>query len=908
LNTGLAVCIAGVVFAPAFLIGGGLILAGVVGAICFGLKMSDLADQMSKTQAKIRSTTTAITQMSSIVTYYNDISTLYATLLQFFGRMVADAQMLEFMDDATAMLLGLGLLSDTSSIGAAKKATTDISNACTSYIDVLSRQNINLPTDDSDGEDNEPVGPLRVSNSIAFADSLKASSEVASNQTLDGSYNISSGILERTMLPGLTSNIDFASSLMADGNCKAYLDHMESTVLVQHIKSNADDYENLRSGVWGIDPESAAQSLATFDGFRDMFAADFSVSNASGGISKDFWAMETLPTGSSMNTALAEAKPQVVELLQRTVNLAYVAERWADQYPTNPEAGEMDKAEMYQLEAASACKKALNTSAEAHNSFNSFNYQARQFQQNLDVSKNTLKDKRNSEIARANAEKAEYDSKATPSRLLIIPCVLPPLAIIAGVGVAAGYGGYSIYASKKKREIDDDLSNKLRDLDSAIMKLDHSSQSGIEFHKQSQTWVQLVENVSKNLTSVWSFLSQNKNLLIYPDMYRKLISINWAELKTRAGVVLDMLLYSPRDQMSMVMMASITTLSVSTSNINASNGTRQAKEPIIKSLLPGKSLAGKLTSQASKAAETLNQIQAMLNSPHAKSIAGINDVANGQKYTLFDIASILHTKYVESTSAQYSTISHLYSLSYLQGYRAREVANGHLSLNSFVKSSLLATRSATVLANRTAEAFSVTAKSFEDVLALIDSNLTTLDNKVKNMKDKIEETNTKLRDAIIQEIADVVALSFAIGCLGVAFSVWGAAAGPAIAVKAKIAAVVGTTGTALKTIIDSFKLADLAILISGLKDANRETQKALTTLKGIKPFFVAMTESVGSMGDELEKMTVALQVMSGNSYLWDNVQLDEEDVESLANAWEGVHQGCMKWMSVIDAQGISPSG
>ncbi|KAF4437106.1 hypothetical protein F53441_13130 [Fusarium austroafricanum] len=96
---------------------GSLFLGGLIASIIISvLKISQLAEQIAQTEAYIN----------------------------FWGRMATDANTLKTMDDATAELLGMEILEDTSIIIAAQGVKTEVQNAATIYLDTLNKQGVHI--------------------------------------------------------------------------------------------------------------------------------------------------------------------------------------------------------------------------------------------------------------------------------------------------------------------------------------------------------------------------------------------------------------------------------------------------------------------------------------------------------------------------------------------------------------------------------------------------------------------------------------------------------------------------------------------------------------------------------------------------------------------------------------------
>ena len=100
---------------------GALFIGGLVSMIALSFKMKDLYSSIADTQAQIKVVNTAVSQISSVLSNFTDLDSMYSTLNVFWGRMANNANSLSTMDNTMAMQLGTELLADPSSIITAKR-------------------------------------------------------------------------------------------------------------------------------------------------------------------------------------------------------------------------------------------------------------------------------------------------------------------------------------------------------------------------------------------------------------------------------------------------------------------------------------------------------------------------------------------------------------------------------------------------------------------------------------------------------------------------------------------------------------------------------------------------------------------------------------------------------------------
>ena len=141
------------------IIGGALFVGGLVAACYFGNKSSELAGQISNLESEVRGVNQAISDIKFVASKFGDLEGMYNSLNQFWGRMFNAAGNLKDMNDATAAAIGAKFL-DSSSIQGALDISREIKTGCATYLAVMNRSGIKLPTDDSDSDSESEAGDM----------------------------------------------------------------------------------------------------------------------------------------------------------------------------------------------------------------------------------------------------------------------------------------------------------------------------------------------------------------------------------------------------------------------------------------------------------------------------------------------------------------------------------------------------------------------------------------------------------------------------------------------------------------------------------------------------------------------------------------------------------------------------
>jgi hypothetical protein len=322
---------------------GGLLVGGILGAALLGQKMMDASQAVSTTKSQILTTQTAIGELTTIVSSFRDLNKLYSILNTFFGRMTLDADVLKTMDDVTAELLGDDTLSDPSSIEAAMDMTDDMTNACTTYADVLASQGIILPD-----------GTLSIGKDPA---SMKL---LAKARSLDETFH---------------NVVTKATDALDNGDKDKYFKLLTAAFVIHQSSISTQHFSDITSGLW-FDVPTLNSSGVIWAGFKKGV-------NIQGKHAFDI-STEVFESIDSLEGSLNFIRPEVIALLSQTARLANSAKSWADKYPTMPTTFHMRDAQTYQNSAIDACQKAQDAAFKAKNAFIDFNHQAQMYQQGLE--------------------------------------------------------------------------------------------------------------------------------------------------------------------------------------------------------------------------------------------------------------------------------------------------------------------------------------------------------------------------------------------------------------------------------------------------------------------------------------------------------------------------------------------
>jgi hypothetical protein len=567
---------------------GFLLVGGIVGACVFGKKMSDAASDVSSTKSQIATTQKAIEELTAVVANYQSLSDLYGVLNTFFGRMTLDSDVLVTLDDATAAQLGEDVLADPSSINAASDMTDAITTACTTYLDVLSKQGIVLPT--------------------TSATAIMRMTATAHSKTTSGSEILFSKAL--SLDADFHHTVTKATDALNNGNTEQYHKLLATASVIQQSSISTQHFSDVSSGLW-YDVPALTSTGAIWAGFKKgvSIQGKAALSLSSG----------TIDSADSVEGSLNSVRPEVITLLSQTVQLANTTKTWADKYPNMPTPSQMGDAQHYQDEAIAACQSAQNAAAKGNNAFVDFNHKAQTYQQGLEAQINDCNNKITG--ARASADNDRHN-------------LSPPWYVYIGGVIAV-----TAWTATEMKNISDRLDNTVNDLNGTIAGLKNHESSGITFAGQTMTWQTMVEKVSHDLFFIYNILTGVEGQLMEnPSLYAQFMKVEWQQLANNANDVLTILgAHSPVTTLSL--RKKVVSRSLRAANKNATNGGN--KQKVVDAVSADNKLGDKLMEQSKSCEETFRNINIVLALPYITDIIGYWDEAKTEKKTLFDVTTEL---------------------------------------------------------------------------------------------------------------------------------------------------------------------------------------------------------------------------------------------------------------------------
>ena len=433
-----------------------LMIGGIVAAATLGKKIADLAHEIATTESQISTVKTAMAELGIIVAAFNNLDDMYGTLNGFWGGVMNDVSAIKDMDNVTAIQLGYGILEDISSIEASLDMTNNMNAACSRYLEVLNRQGIQIP----------------VNNNSAAALTIFATSSgdcplpvKPSAQALDEQFH---------------QTVQVAGEMLKKRDDVAYEKIMAHAVTLNTASITAANHDKIATGIW-FDIPALRNSASTFGGGISSFTRSigfpslFNAGVASG----------VANNSNTLNGSLNEVRPLVKSTLEGVINLAQVMVAWSDKYPTLPK--DITEAANMRARALEVCSEAQNNAALTNNKFADFNGKAQDFSHQIEQSIGTI----NTQIdARQKQADAELSSVSAPWWVSL-----------------GGFFTVLAWEESKKSDIRNDRDAAIRDLESDIGNLTKTLNSGLSFHGQSQSWVNMAAEISGDLGSIYNDLS-----------------------------------------------------------------------------------------------------------------------------------------------------------------------------------------------------------------------------------------------------------------------------------------------------------------------------------------------------------------------------------------------------------------
>ncbi|KAF2224663.1 hypothetical protein BDZ85DRAFT_272766 [Elsinoe ampelina] len=679
--------------------------------------------------------------------------------------------------------------------------------------------------------------------------------------------------------PLFAHHVDEAKNAIIKGDMFDYLTKLKSASAVDAQVMSTQQLASISSGLW-YDVPALNNSGSIWSGFAKSLGIQ---GNAALAMSS-----EVTNQVSGIEGRLDDVRPVVVQLVEDTLSLAKTAQAWATAYPNVPDAASRPSAQVYQDNAIATCQKAQASAATANNSFNDFNHQAQDFYNSLEMQVNATND------SMQTARNAADNQKNNLS---------PPVWVYLG-----GPAAVLLWEQGQKADIDNDLNKKLQVLSQNIAQLQSMEQSGTSFNGNALTWQNMVQTVSKNLFNVYSVLTDVQGQLMEdPNLYRQFITFEWSKLVDDSQNVLTILgAQSPASSL-MVIQSPTALKSQASSTLSVANlRATPDKSTLITALSTNTNLGPQLSTQIKQCQDAFNQLNVLLTLPYMSDIVGYWNSEKTDKVTLQDVTQNLKREYVNSISMQYDSVQQLYSLAILQGFRAQNVQKGKLPMNVFINNTVESLKAALNSVKSANATFQQNSAQFTKVVNLIQSNIDTLTTRIAGLDTQIDAANKQLRDKIINEVADVVALAFATGALLISFGVIGPATAAVMSLGAKLAATAAVIAASTKGILDGLSIDDLVKLIAGLKSTKDTLQESVDELKAVQPFFKTVVQGVSAVTGTVGDMALSVQTLSDDVGLWKTVALTQDDVAAIQGSWDDLRDECLEWMDMVHGQGINP--
>jgi prefoldin subunit 5 len=254
---------------------------------------------------------------------------------------------------------------------------------------------------------------------------------------------------------------------------------------------------------------------------------------------------------------------------------------------------------------------------------------------------------------------------------------------------------------------------------------------------------------------------------------------------------------------------------------------------------------------------------------------------------------------------EYQTVEQLYSLAILQGQRAENVKNGRITLQVFINNTVTSLRAALKAAQSASGEFQASSGAFDQVVVIIQKNIDEIAEKIKKINENIDLNNKALRDKIIWEVADTVAIVFSTAALIASLGASSAVVA-VVTTATRLGLGAAAIASGIKLVIDSLDLDELIKTIQALKQSRTDLQTSLENLTAVKPFFEKVVTGVDALASTVDDMALSIQIISDNVDLWKETTLTTEDVTTIHDSWIDIQNDCLNWMDMVHSQGINP--
>ncbi|TFK65406.1 hypothetical protein BDN72DRAFT_860667 [Pluteus cervinus] len=825
---GLAIIVVGMLTGNlAVLFGGGILMAGgIVVAAVIGRQISELAADISATNSQIDAVTTAITEMSDIVSLFTDLDSLYGTLNEFWGGLNNDASRIGVMDNATATEIGFNMLGDPSSIQASMAMTTDMGEACDTYLSILNRQGVVIPS------------------SFEVAKVTSTAGIPLSGHALGPVFSIAQDALRRRDFDGYQSVIKYATLL-------------HTNAAVEKALATAG------SGLWFDVPQLRGASNVWLEDEHNFLAGSRLSDQPRTGFEDELQPL--IDDANALDYDLSQIKPAIVGSLNNIVTMSGVLVDWIQQFPEAPtDPDDIAKLEQYQQDATRACKSAMDQAASANNTFVNFNQKATALQQDAEAEVNTLNDA----IA---AKNAYWDSE-----LANVPGVHFDYPVRTIGDVIEDEVRINFKRNQDINPLKDEIS-QLKDLES----------SGASFNGHVGTWGDMAQTISGNLGTVHNALLKVWGQLYEdPILYSSIIHGEWATVAQDAKDVLAILnnstskleLWSiPRDRLL------ATTAPTALTTPTADSG-------LVQAILPSTTLSDCLSTQSDAVVAFFNSLNALLQLPSSKGIVGSWDATQTKPQTFYNVAISLRNDCVHPITTEYQAIVQLQHLAVLLDFRASQVLAGKLPLKSLFQSTLASVKPVLKVSQTTYESLKDTGRDLGAVLDVVSANISALDNQLAGLKDNVDELEQQEREEVIFNVANCIAVAFPAPALLASFGMIGSVTATVLlavqlgsgadVTASNIRTVLETLSSSdLAKVIQSLKVARSTLTdgLDGLKKIQLLFRSVLTGVGKVNNAVDEMKTSLGSvkrLGSDLVFMQGDVE---GIKVAWAKIRDDAQD-------------------------------
>jgi len=838
-------------------IGAGLFAAGMIASLVLVHQLGDLVTAVAESEAKIRDTGAAIKDLAFIADNFEALEVGYEGLNMFWGRLatysreIVDAG-LDVWSDAMEDY-GHTLLEDTSALIAAQAKMQEMANAAEQYLDVLNEQGV-IVHDTHKAALRTLRSPQRLSK------------DNVSQRTDDHSdYSFLSAIEEaKTAL--VAKDLDGYNRVMARvANAEA----QEPEKMQRYVTS---------SGHW-IDVPALKVNSSVF-----MSASPTSSLTrvGNGGSSSNLSQQGQRIKGGT--EALHAALTMMVE---KTRDLSSEVQRLVAEQPSSVEKFstiQKEKIQSTKDAALAACRDAQHAAAKANNHFVKFNHDAREYQSLVQVEIGRQKSKRQATII-------EYNHRLNNIKI-------PPLAFLSPITII-------VYRRKEKNKIENWYRHTMAELSNLIQNFHNLKDSGLLVDGEMATWEILVKTISRTLGRVCLLLTIiGFELEKSPELYKELLSIQWGTVRQDCQEVLKILQSQMTSQNTNEPSLPPQTTTNRKRHPKITLTISDDKELILAAIKPPTSLTEAVETSRSQAAICFSSLEEILSLPFARDLAAFWEEGEEDRTMMYDVAYRLRGEYANTISRQYNAITRLYSISLLQGIRARSAAAGTLPIDVFLEITKGYISNARDVADAAATRFQDAAYHFELQLGLISANVDHFQEMLDGLNEDITEAEDERRSTINKMVASAIVA--AIGTAAVLILSGGSATSATIALAFKLAAGGLNLTLVVMEVLSGLSVQELNELIASLQMSRHTVVESVAKFRAIRePFAAAAAGSsalpalLGEMSDRLAEQLAFLDAL-------DELQLTPGDAAGIGDAWEEVGTACVAWLDQVHAQGISP--